>query len=57
MSREVLAQSEGGNNFLLPNGTFFVELIIFLLVLFVIWRFVLPPVQKAMADRHDTLQR
>ncbi|GLY65249.1 F0F1 ATP synthase subunit B [Amycolatopsis taiwanensis] len=54
MSRDVLAE---GNNFLLPNGTFFVELIIFLLVLLVIWRFVLPPVQKAMAERHDMLQR
>lgn len=54
MSREVLAQE---NNFLLPNGTFFVELIIFLIVLLVIWRFVLPPIQKAMAERHDILQR
>jgi F-type H+-transporting ATPase subunit b len=54
MSRDVLA---AGNNFLLPNGTFFVELIIFLIVLLVIWRFVLPPIQKAMAERHDMLQR
>lgn len=54
MSRDVLAE---GDNFLIPNGTFFVELIIFLLVLFVIWRFVLPPVQKAMTERHDMLQR
>jgi F-type H+-transporting ATPase subunit b len=54
MSRDVLA---AGNNFLLPNGTFFVELIIFLVVLLVIWRFVLPPIQKAMAERHDMLQR
>jgi F-type H+-transporting ATPase subunit b len=58
MSREVLAQSQGGSsNFLLPNGTFFAELIIFVLVLFVIWRFVLPPIQKAMGERHDMLQR
>src|SRR5437879_12456958 len=55
MTHEVLAQ--GGNNFLLPNGTFFAELIIFLIVLAVIWRLVLPPVQKAMAERHDLLQR
>jgi F-type H+-transporting ATPase subunit b len=54
MSRDVLAE---GNNFLIPNGTFFAELIIFLIVLFVIWRFVLPPIQKAMGERHDTLQR
>jgi F-type H+-transporting ATPase subunit b len=54
MSRDVLA---AGNNFLLPNGTFFVELIIFGIVLLVIWRFVLPPVQKAMRERHELLQR
>jgi F-type H+-transporting ATPase subunit b len=54
MPREVLAQ---GNNFLLPNGTFFVELIIFVIVLAVVWKLVLPPVQKAMRERHDMLQR
>lgn len=54
MSSGVLAE---GDNFLLPNGTFFVELIIFGIVLLVIWRFVLPPVQKAMRERHDMLQR
>jgi F-type H+-transporting ATPase subunit b len=45
------------NNFLLPNGTFFVELIIFLVVLFVFWRFIVPPVRKAMAERHDNAQQ
>ncbi|HVW43419.1 MAG TPA: F0F1 ATP synthase subunit B [Amycolatopsis sp.] len=54
MSGEVLA---AGNNFLLPNGTFFVELIIFGIVLLVIWRFVLPPIQKALKERHDMVQR
>ncbi|MBV8933200.1 MAG: F0F1 ATP synthase subunit B [Kutzneria sp.] len=43
--------------FLLPNGTFFVELIIFLIVLVVLWRFVIPPVQKAMADRQEMVRR
>jgi F-type H+-transporting ATPase subunit b len=54
MSQSVRA---AGENFLLPNGTFFVELVIFLVVLAVIWRVVLPPVQQAMRDRHDMLQR
>lgn len=56
MSTHVLAQQEN-NNFLLPNGTFFVELIIFGIVLLVIWRFVLPPVQEALKKRHDMVQR
>ncbi|GAB2991182.1 F0F1 ATP synthase subunit B [Amycolatopsis acidiphila] len=54
MSREVLAE---GNNFLLPNGTFVVELIIFAIVLAVVWKLVLPPVQKAMRERQELLQR
>lgn len=46
-----------GANPLLPNGTFFVELIIFLIVLFVLWRFILPPIQNALKERHDVVQR
>jgi F-type H+-transporting ATPase subunit b len=50
-------QLAAGNNPLLPNATFFVELIIFLIVLFVLWRFILPPIQNALKERHDTVQR
>ncbi|RJO75161.1 F0F1 ATP synthase subunit B [Nocardia panacis] len=38
-------------NFLIPNGTFFAELAIFLIVLGVIWFFVVPPIRKVLADR------
>jgi F-type H+-transporting ATPase subunit b len=38
-------------NFLVPNGTFFAELIIFLIVLGVIWIFVVPPIRKVLAER------
>ncbi|RDI66713.1 F0F1 ATP synthase subunit B [Nocardia pseudobrasiliensis] len=38
-------------NFLIPNGTFFVELLIFLIVLGVIWFFVVPPIRKVLAER------
>lgn len=44
-------------NFLLPNATIFVETIILLVVLYVMWQFVVPPVRKAMADRRDMVQR
>jgi F-type H+-transporting ATPase subunit b len=40
-------------NFLIPNGTFFVELVIFLIVLGVIWFFVVPPIRKVLAERED----
>ncbi|MEV6278505.1 F0F1 ATP synthase subunit B [Nocardia sp. NPDC051832] len=39
------------DNFLLPNGTFFAELLIFLTVLGVIWRFVVPPIHRVLAER------
>ncbi|GBG39791.1 F0F1 ATP synthase subunit B [Mycobacterium montefiorense] len=54
-SRGILASSqlaaEGGNNFLVPNGTFFFVLAIFLIVLAVIGTFVVPPVMKVLRER------
>jgi F-type H+-transporting ATPase subunit b len=54
-SRSVLASSqvvaEGGNNFLVPNGTFFFVLAIFLIVLAVIGTFVVPPVMRVLRER------
>jgi F-type H+-transporting ATPase subunit b len=44
------------SNFLVPNGTFIVELIAFLIVLAVIARYVLPPVNKALRDRQAQIQ-
>ncbi len=41
----------GGNNFLVPNGTFFFVLAIFLIVLAVIGFFVVPPVLKVLRER------
>jgi F-type H+-transporting ATPase subunit b len=48
----VLAAEEGGqSNFLLPNGTFFFVLLIFLIVLGVIGKWVVPPVSKVLRER------
>jgi len=44
-------------NLLIPNGTFIVELIIFAIVLVIMWRFVVPPVVKALQDRADRVAR
>jgi F-type H+-transporting ATPase subunit b len=43
-------------NFLIPNGTFIAQLFAFLVVLAVLWRFVLPPVSKAMRDRQAMIK-
>ena len=47
-----MAAEEGGtSNFLVPNGTFFVVLIIFLIVLGVIAKWVVPPISKVLSER------
>jgi F-type H+-transporting ATPase subunit b len=43
-------------NFLVPNGTLLAELIAFLIVLGVLWRYVVPPVSKAMSDRQAMIK-
>jgi len=56
MSSLVLAAADEGektNNFLIPNGTFFAEVIIFLIVLGVIWFFVVPPIRKVLKERAE----
>lgn len=47
------AAEKGGesSNFLIPNGTFFVVLAIFLVVLAVIGTFVVPPILKVLRER------
>src|ERR1022692_2277931 len=44
------------NNFLIPNGTFIVVLLAFLLVLGVIGRYVLPVLNKALTERQAKLK-
>jgi F-type H+-transporting ATPase subunit b len=44
------------SNFLIPNGTFIVVLIAFLLVLGFIGHYVLPPLNKALTDRQDKIR-
>ena len=43
-------------NFLVPNGTFIAELVAFLIVLGVLWRYVVPPVSKAMNERQEMIK-
>src|SRR5215475_1061776 len=46
-----------GGNFLIPNMTFVVELAAFIIVLGVLWRYVVPPVQQAMNARQETARK
>ena len=56
----LLAASSGSsgssNNFLLPNMTFFVELLAFIVILGLIARYILPPIQRAIQQRQEEIQ-
>jgi F-type H+-transporting ATPase subunit b len=43
-------------NFLVPNATFIAEVIAFAIILFVLYRYVVPPVQKAMRERQELVR-
>jgi len=44
-------------NFLVPNATFWVELIAFAIIVFVLARWVIPPINKAMTARQDAIRK
>lgn len=44
-------------NFLVPNATFIAELVAFVLILLILWRYVVPPIQKAMRERQDMIHQ
>jgi F-type H+-transporting ATPase subunit b len=44
-------EAAGSSNFLIPNATFFAEVIAFLIILFVIWKWVVPPLKRVMDER------
>lgn len=45
------------DNFLVPNATFFVELVLFLVLFFVMAKFVVPPLAKAMREREEMVRK
>jgi F-type H+-transporting ATPase subunit b len=45
------------SNFLVPNGTFVVELIAFAIILFILAKYVIPPINKAMTDRQNQIRK
>ena len=45
------------SNFLVPNGTFFVELIAFAIIVWILAKFVIPPINRAMTARQDAIRQ
>jgi F-type H+-transporting ATPase subunit b len=52
-----VSQASAAGNFLIPNMTLVVELMAFVIVLAVLWRYVVPPVQQAMNARQETARK
>lgn len=51
------ASSSSSNSiFLVPNGTIVVELVLFLVVFGIVSKFILPPIQRVMAERESTIR-
>jgi F-type H+-transporting ATPase subunit b len=53
----IAPMAEKTNNFLVPNGTFFVELIAFAIIVFILGKYVIPPINKAMTARQDAIRK
>jgi F-type H+-transporting ATPase subunit b len=54
MARVAITPME--QNFLVPNGTFFVELAAFALLLFLLGKYVIPPINRAMTARQEAIR-
>jgi F-type H+-transporting ATPase subunit b len=42
--------------FLIPNGTFFVELIVVIVILYLVTKYILPPLNKAIESRQEKIR-
>jgi F-type H+-transporting ATPase subunit b len=45
------------SNFLVPNGTFVVELIAFAIIVWILAKFVIPPINRAMTARQEAVRK
>ena len=53
MAQHVVASG----NFLVPDATFIAELVAFLIILGILGKYVLPPIQKALTDRQAMIKK
>ena len=45
------------SNFLVPNATFIAQVVAFLVLLWILGRYVVPPISKAMNERQEAIRR
>lgn len=51
------AEEGGGGNFLIPDATFLAELVAFAIILAVMWKYVVPPLQRSLTQRQDMIRK
>ena len=56
MAGQLVAPTAMASNFLVPNATFLVELAAFAVMFFLLARYVIPPINKAMTARQDAIR-
>ena len=57
MAGQLVAPTAQASNFLVPNATFFVELAAFAIMFFLLARYVVPPINRAMTARQDAIRQ
>jgi F-type H+-transporting ATPase subunit b len=45
------------SNFLVPNGTFLVELLAFAIMVWIFGKYLIPPINKAMTERQEAIRK
>jgi F-type H+-transporting ATPase subunit b len=53
----LMARPQAADNFLVPNATFVVELIAFAIILWFLAKYVVPRINKALADRQAAIRK
>ena len=54
---QLVPMAETESNFLVPNATFLVELAAFALLFYLLARYVIPPINRAMTNRQDAIRK
>ena len=54
---QLVPMAETESNFLVPNATFFVELAAFALLFYLLAKYVIPPINRAMTNRQDAIRK
>ena len=57
MAGQLVAPTAMASNFLVPNATFFVELAAFAIRFWILAKYVIPPINKAMTARQDAIRQ